>query len=191
MQKTQRVRDVQHTLRPLREVWMKVELEKLESHKGVAVKALLDSGATGLFMDMTFVREKGFKMERIKNPLLVKNVDGTVNVGGAITYQVECNMFFKGHVERVRMDMCNLGKTEVILGMPWLVAHNPEIDWEKGEVKMTRCPPICGKRKQEEKKEVKKIEKDEDKETLWKLVPKRFWKWKKVFGKRESERMPV
>ena len=41
------------------------------------------------------------------------------------------------------------------------------------------------------KKEVKKIEKDEDEETLRKLVPKRFWKWKKVFGKRESERMPV
>jgi len=31
-------------------------------------------------------------------------------------------MFFKGHVERVRMDMCNLGKTEVILGMLWLAA---------------------------------------------------------------------
>jgi len=56
-----------------------------------------------------------------------------------------------------------------------------------------RCPPICGKRKQEEnkKKKVKKIEKDEDKETLKELVPKRFWKWKKVFGKRESEKMPV
>jgi len=84
-------------------------------------------------------------------------------------------MFFKGHVERVRMDVCNLGKTEVILGIPWLAAHNPEIDWEKGKVKMTRCPPICRKRKQErEKKEVKKIEKDEDKETLRKLVPQRF-----------------
>jgi len=170
---------------------MKVGLEKLESHKGVAVKALLDSGATGLFMDTTFAKEKGFKIERMKNPLLVKNVDGTVNVGGAIMHQVECNMFFKGHVERVRMDVCNLGKTEVILGMPWLVAHNPEIDWEKGEVKITRCPPICGKRKQEEKKEVKRIEKNEDEETLRKLVPKRFWKWKKVFGKRESEKMPV
>jgi len=170
---------------------MKVGLEKLESHEGVVVKALLDSGATGLFMDTTFARKKGFKMERIKNPLLVKNVDGTVNAGGAIMHQVKCNMFFKGHVERVRMDMCNLGKTEVILGIPWLAAHNPEIDWEKGEVKMTRCPPICGKRKQEEKKEVKKIEKDEDEETLRKLVPKRFWKWKKVFGKREFERMPV
>jgi len=97
---------------------VKVGLEKLESHKGVVVKALLDSGATGLFMDMTFAKEKGFKMERMKRPLLVKNVNGSVNIGGAITYQVECNMFFKGHVERVRMDICNLEKTEVILGMP-------------------------------------------------------------------------
>jgi len=61
-------------------------------------------------MDMTFVREKEFKMKRMKNSLLVKNVDGTVNVGGAIMYQVEYNMFFKGHIERVRMDVCNLEK---------------------------------------------------------------------------------
>jgi len=107
---------------------MRVELEKLENHKGVVVKALLDSGATGLFMDTTFAREKRFKMERMKNPLLVKNVDRTVNIGGAIMHQVECNMFFKGHVERVRMNVYNLGKTEVILGIPWLVAHNPEIN---------------------------------------------------------------
>jgi len=101
-------------------------------------------------------------------------------------------MFFKGHVERARMDVCNLEKTEVILGMPWLVAHNPEIDWEKGEVEMTCCPPICGKRKREEKrKEVKKVKKDEDEETLKKLVPKRFWRWGKVFRKKKSERMPV
>jgi len=171
---------------------MKMGLEKLENHKGVAVRALLDSGATGLFMNMTFAREKGFKMEKLRNPLLVRNVDGTVNAGGAIMHQVECNMFFKGHVERVRMDVCNLGKMEMILGMPWLTAHNPEIDWEKEEVKITRCPPICGKKKQEEKeKEIKKVEKDEDEETVKKLVSKRFWKWKKVFSKRESERMPV
>ena len=157
---TKRVRDVWHTLWLLREVWMKVGLEKLESHEGVVVKALLDSGATGLFMDTTFAREKEFKMERMKNPLLVKNVDGTVNVGGAITHQVECNMFFKGHVKRVRIDVCNLGKTEVILEMPWLAAHNTEIDWEKEEIKITRCPHICGKRKQEEKKKRSKEDRE-------------------------------
>jgi len=189
---TERVRDVRCTIRPLREVWLKVGLEKLESHEGVAVRALLDSGATGLFMDTTFAKEKGFKMEKLKRPLLVRNVDGMVNAGGAITHQVECNMFFKGHVERARMDICNLGKTELILGMPWLAAHNPEIDWEKGEVKITCCPSICGRRKQGvEEKKVRKTEKDEDEEVLKRLVPQKFWKWKKVFGKKESERMPA
>jgi len=115
---TERVRDIQHTLWLLREVWIKVGLEKLENHEGIAVRALLDSGATGLFMDTTFARGKGFKMEKLKNLLLVRNVDKMVNVGGAITHKVECNMFFKGHVERVKMDVCNLGKMEVILGMP-------------------------------------------------------------------------
>jgi len=38
---------------------------------------------------------------------------------------------------------------------------------------------------------VRKTEKDEDKEVLRKLVPRRFWKWKKVFGKKKSERMLV
>jgi len=61
---TERARDVWRTLRPLREVWMKVGLEKLESHEGVAVKALLDSGATGLFMDTTFAKEKGLRWRK-------------------------------------------------------------------------------------------------------------------------------
>jgi len=101
-------------------------------------------------------------------------------------------MFFKEHVERVRMDMCNLGKTELILGMPWLVAYNPEIDWEKGEVKITCCPPIYERRKQEGKeKKVRKTEKNENKKVLRELVPRRFWKWKKVLEKKELERMPV
>ena len=107
---------------------MRVGLEKLESYEGVAVRALLDSGAIDLFMDMIFAQEKGFKIEKLKKLLLVRNINRTVNTGEAIMHQVECNMFFKGHVERARIDVYNLGKTEVILGMPWLVAHNPEID---------------------------------------------------------------
>jgi len=83
---TEKVRDIWHILWPLRKVWLKVGLEKLESHEGVAVKALLDSSVTGLFMDTTFTKEKRFKMEKLKKPLLVRNVDGTANVGGAIIH---------------------------------------------------------------------------------------------------------
>jgi len=47
-------------------------LEKLENHERIAVKALLDSGATGLFMDMAFAKEKGFRIEKLKNPFFSK-----------------------------------------------------------------------------------------------------------------------
>ena len=67
-------------------------------------------------------------------------------------------MYYKGHVERIRMDVCDLGKTEVILGMLWLQAYNPEINWETGEVKMMRCPPLCrGNEKLKGERRVKRV----------------------------------
>ena len=107
---TEGAREVKHTLRPLREVWMKVGLEKLDTHEGVIVKVLLDSGATGIFMDKGFAEEQGFKLEKLDRPVKVKNVDGTSNKGGRIEYEVQCNMYFEGHVERIRVDVCKLGE---------------------------------------------------------------------------------
>jgi len=82
------------------------------------VKVLLDSGAIGLFMSRKCTERGGFKLIKLEKPILVRNVDSTGNSGGAILHEVEVNLYFKGHVERVRMDVCDLGKMEVILGMP-------------------------------------------------------------------------
>ena len=139
-------KEVRRTFKMLREVWLNIGVEKIDMYEGVMIKALLDSGAMGMFMDRQMVAKHGFKLQKLERPLMVKNMDGTVNSGGAIMHQVECNIFYKGHMERMRMDICDLGKTEVILGMLWLAAHNPEINWETEEVKMTRCPPLCGRR---------------------------------------------
>jgi len=65
---------------------MKVELEKLKSYKRVAVKVLLDSGAIDLFMNTKLAKEKRLKLEKLKIPLLVRNIDRMVSVGGAITH---------------------------------------------------------------------------------------------------------
>jgi len=97
---------------------MQIGVEKIDTHKGVSVKALLDRGATGLFMSKKCIERGGFKLIKLERPIIVQNVDGTGNSKGSITHEVEVNLYFKGHVERVRMDVCNLGKTEVILGMP-------------------------------------------------------------------------
>jgi len=143
----------------LREVLLNIGVEKIDTHEGIMIKALLDSGAMGMFMERQMAARHGFKLQKLKRLIAVRNIDGTNNSGGAILHQVECNVFYKGYVKRMRMDVCDLGKTEVILGMPWLAAHNPEINWETGEVKMTRCLPLCGglKVKKKERKKAKRV----------------------------------
>ena len=140
---------------------MDIGIEKVDTHKGIIVKALLDSGAMGMFMDQKMAAKYGFRLQKLERPVMVRNVDRTNNSAGAIIYQVEANVYYKGHVERMRMNVCDLGKTDIILGMTWLQAHNPEINWKTGEVKMTRCPPLYGRntRLKEEKvrKRVKRV----------------------------------
>jgi len=129
----------------LREVWLNIGVKKLDMHKDVTIKVLLDSGVTEIFIDRKIAARHGFKLQKLERPIAVRNVDGTNNSGGAITHQIEVNVYYKNYIKRMRMDICNLGKTEIILGMPWLVAYNSEINWEMGEVKMTRCLPLCGR----------------------------------------------
>ena len=146
----------------------------MDTHEGVTIKVLLDSGTMGMFIDRKTVAKHGFRLQKLERLVRVKNVDGTYNSGGAITYEVEVNVYYKSHVERMRMDVCNLGRTEVILGMPWLAAHNPEINWETGEVKMTRCPPLCGrvKTKEKKKKERRVITLEKEKIVRWAIDDK-------------------
>jgi len=48
-----------------------------------------------------------------------------------VIYKIECNLYYKKHVEQVKMNVYDLGRMEVILEIPWLVVHNPKIDWKK------------------------------------------------------------
>ena len=109
------------------------------------MEALLDSGATGLVMSSEFAKRQGFNLKKLERPMNVRNVDGLLNKEGPIENTVEVNIYYQGHRERTEIDVIGGQKWTVILEMPWLVRHNPEIDWRIGEVKMTRCPEKCGK----------------------------------------------
>jgi len=161
---------------------MNIGVKKLNMHEGITVKALLDSGATGMFMDKRMAARHRFKLQKLERPIAVRNMNGINNSGRAITHQIEANMYYKGHVERMRMDVCNLGKTEIILGMPWLAAHNPEINWETGEIKMIKCLPLCGgvrMKEEERKKRGKRVATlEEEKIVKWAIDDKKDWRRK-------------
>jgi len=223
--------------RTLREVTVKIGLERIDTQEGITVEALLDSGVTGLVMSSESARKQGFKLKKLERPMQVRNVDGLFNKEGPIENTVKVNIYYQGHRERTEIDVIGGQKWSVILGMPWLACHNPEIDWRTGEVKMTRCPEECGKqwrpvqgksgwekqKEEEAKEEVEKRKKEKEKKKklkkgktvevrkvveeweIWdeeeevakleeeakKLVPEKFYRWIKVFGKKQSERMPI
>ena len=89
----------------LREVIIKIRLERLDMQKGITVEALLDSRATGLVMSLEFMREKGFKLKKLERPIQVRNVDGSFNREGPIENTVEVNVYYKGHVEKMEIDV--------------------------------------------------------------------------------------
>jgi len=67
-------------------MWMNIGVEKLDTHNGITIKVLLDSGATGMFIDKQMAARHGFKLQKLERPIAVRNVDGTNNSGGAITH---------------------------------------------------------------------------------------------------------
>ena len=87
-------RDVRRMIKMLKEVWMRVGLEKVDSHEGVSVKVLLDSGATGMFANKKFVEKNGFKLEKLDRPVRIRNVDGTGNSRGLVTHEIEVNVYY-------------------------------------------------------------------------------------------------
>ena len=144
----------------------------------------MDSGATGLVMSLEFAKKQGFKLKKLERPVNVKNMDGSFNKEGPIEYTMEVNIYYQGHRERIEIDVIRGQKWMVILGMPWLACHNPEIDWRIGEVKMTKCPEECGKQWRPVQRKLG-WEKQKEKEAKEEASKKRKEKDKKKKQKRE------
>ena len=68
----------------LREVWLNIEVEKVDIHEGITVKVLLDSGTTEMFMDRRMAAKHGFRLQKLEKPIMVRNVDRTNNSTGAM-----------------------------------------------------------------------------------------------------------
>jgi len=120
-----------------------VEIRTTDTSELHSVEALLDCGATGSLIDRDFVHSKGMNTQTLSHNIPVFNVDGSSNEAGQISEVVYVVLRYKTHSKRMLLAVSGLGKQNLILGYDWLKDHNPKIDWEKGEVEMTRCPLCC------------------------------------------------
>ena len=92
-----------------------IEISTTDTSEVHSVKVLLNSGATGNFIDKDFVRTKGISTRNISRPIPVFNVDGSPNEAGQISEVVDVVLRYKTHSKRMLLAVSNLGKQSMIL----------------------------------------------------------------------------
>ena len=122
---------------------LKVEIETTDTAEKKSITALVDSRATGEFIDRQYAKSCQFNLIKLTQPIPVYNVDGSPHEAGSIIEAVSLLLRYKNHSEQTTFCVTNLGKQKLLLRHSWLHKHNPEINWEKGEVKKSRYPPHC------------------------------------------------
>src|SRR5258705_5101439 len=120
---------------------IQVELTSLTSLTSISTSVLLDSGATGMFINQSFMQKHQLETTLLPQPVLMCNVDGSPNENGSVMEEVHITLCFRCHSERAHLVVANLRQQMVIIGHSWLTLHNPEVDWVSQKVLMMRCHP--------------------------------------------------
>ena len=107
------------------------------------VEALVDLGATGMFINVEFVWLKNIWTHRLPRAMPVYNVNGTPIEARHITEVIDLMVQYKVHSKWATFHVTSIGQTTIILGNMWLMEHNPEMDWHTGDITMTRCLASC------------------------------------------------
>ena len=101
--KEEEVRKVEGRL--LREVTVKIGLERIDMQEGITVEALLDSRVTGLVMSSEFARKQGFNLKRLERPMYIRNMNSSLNKEEPIEYTVEVNIYYQEHREGTEINV--------------------------------------------------------------------------------------
>ena len=95
------------------------------------IDALVDSGATNNFITQQVIEHFDIPTRKLDQPLTIRNVDGTANKQGKVTHAADLTLRYKG-TRTQEFYLADLGDDHILLGMPFLAATNPNINWTKG-----------------------------------------------------------
>ena len=104
--------------------------------------ALVDSGATENFMNLSYARWLKLPIQNLQQPCKVFNVDGTANKSGELKYFTDLEVQTGQNRSKLCFFLTDLGENKAILGYFWLVAVQPKIDWKRGWIDASQLPII-------------------------------------------------
>ena len=97
-------------------------------HQPISALALVDSGASGTFIDPSVLLQSRLTPLPPPHPIPVELIDGSS--ASPVTHYFPSRLRIHGtHSEDITFDVIQLAHFQVVLGFPWLARHNPTIDW--------------------------------------------------------------
>lgn len=105
----------------------------------VETQALVDCGASTVFVHDRFVKKNRIPKKKLKEPIVLYNIDRSKNQLGSITHFVKMEMDIDDHKHPQYMAVTNVGNEDIVIGVDWMKTHNPNIDWTKGLLALDRC----------------------------------------------------
>jgi hypothetical protein len=126
-----------------------IPVELRERNQRTQVVAMIDSGASALFLSNQFVKQHQVYVHKLDREIPLYNIDGTSNQAGGLTHFACLELHAGEHVEMVKFLVTELGPEDVILGLPWLCKHNPDVDWKEGKVDFDQCNSESGEHSDE------------------------------------------
>jgi hypothetical protein len=133
-----------------------VEIKSMDTAVKRCTQAHIDCGAMGCFIDIECVKLNNIPTCTLTKLIPVYNVASTANNAGTITDIADVILHYEHHSEHTQLAVTRPGKQSLILGYNWLQNHNPEINWQTKDVKMSRCPLQCSTCRVEDKHDVKR-----------------------------------
>jgi hypothetical protein len=105
--------------------------------EGNRATALLDSGATGKFMNRAFVKRNDIRVRKKRQPYELGMLNST---SMKVEYEtIPLKVQTGRHWEKMCFDITNHEEYDVVLGFPWLRRHNPTINWQEGTLQQFGC----------------------------------------------------
>lgn len=128
------------SIQPEFDLRLKIKLKDPTRLVKFSKQALINCGATDLFMDNKLVEHLKLPIQQLKKPIPIYQSDREKTSARDMTGFVDLVMKINNHVETIKLYVTKLGKMDIFLGYSWLQKHNPEIDWVTKCMSMTCCP---------------------------------------------------
>ena len=112
--------------------------ESQRNEKTVETQTLINSGAGGNFLHHDFANKHRINLLPLDTPIIPWNFNGTLNIGGKITHYVYVDILFDDQKIGTKLLVTNIGKNDLILGLPWLKENNLQINWKTERMELTK-----------------------------------------------------